>query len=147
MNPKTMSARSGRSNWLARRHFPGPHTTLTQVALQSREPLRRHTRYATRNLQIESPVYGWAVNISESGICMESLSELVSGAEYVFRLSFGSKFLSLPGQVAWCRLDRTEMTRKGGVKVYQTGIELALDGSRQSWLEAVEQLTGATLRA
>ena len=146
MNPKT-ATRSGRSHWIARRHFPGPRTTLTQIALQSREPLRRHTRYATRNLQIDSPVYGWAVNISQSGLCMESLAELVAGSEYVFRLRYGSKFLSLSGRVAWCRLDRTEMTRKGGVKVYQTGIELALQESGESWLEAVEQLTGATLRA
>jgi hypothetical protein len=147
MNPKTTGIRSGRSSWLARRHFPGPHTTLTQFALQSREPLRRHTRYATRNLQIESPVYGWAINISQSGLCMESLSELVSGARYVFRLSYGPRFLSLSGSVSWCRVDRTEMTRKGGVKVYQAGIELALDQSSEAWLEAVEQLTGATLRA
>ncbi len=146
MNPKT-ATRAGRSNWLARRNFPGPQTTLAQVALESREPLRRHTRYATRNMQIESPVYGWAVNISESGLCLESLAELVSGAEYVFRLRYGSKFLSLSGRVAWSSLDRTEMTRKGGVKVYQTGIELALEDSSATWLEAVEQLTGATLRA
>ena len=146
MNPKT-SIRSGRSSWLARRHFPGPRTTLTQVALQSREPLRRHTRYATRNLQIESPVYGWAVNVSESGLCMESLSELVTGAEYIFRLRYGAQFLSLTGRVAWCRLNRTEITRKGNVKVFQTGIELALEGSGEAWLDAVEHLTGATLRA
>ena len=146
MNPKT-ATRSGRSHWLARRDFPGPRTTLTQIALQSREPLRRHTRYATRNLQIDSPVYGWAINISQSGLCMESLAELVPGAEYVFRLHYGSQFLSLPGRVAWSCLDRTEMTRKGGVKVYQTGIELALQETGEAWLEAVEQLTGATLRA
>ncbi len=147
MNPKSTAIRSGRSSWLARRDFPGPNTTLTQVALQSREPLRRHTRYATRNLQIESPAYGWAVNVSQSGLCMESLSELVSGARYVFRLRYGARFLSLPGRVAWCRVDRTEMTRKGGVKVHQAGIELALDESGEAWLEAVEQLTGTTLRA
>ena len=147
MNPKTTATRSGRSGWLARRRFPGPRTTLTQVALQSREPLRRHTRYATRNLQIESPVYGWAINVSQSGVCLESLSELVTGAEYVFRLRYGSKFLSLPGRVAWCRLDRTEMTRKGGVKVFQAGLELGLEESGELWLEAVERLTGATLRA
>ena len=147
MNPKTNATRSGRSSWLARRHFPGPHTTLTQVALQSREPLRRHTRYATRNLQIESPVYGWAINISQSGLCMESLSKLVRDARYVFRFRYGTQFLNLTGRVAWCRVDRTEMTRKGGVKVYQAGIELALKDSGESWLEAVEQLTGTTLRA
>ena len=146
MNPKT-ATRSGHSTWLARRNFPGPRTTLTQLALESREPLRRHTRYATRNLQIESPVYGWAVNISQSGLCLESLVELVGGAQYVFRLSYGSSFLNLPGRVAWCRLDRTEMTRKGEVKVYKAGIELVLEESDDSWLEAVEQLTGATLRA
>lgn len=146
MNPKT-GTRSG-AHWLARRHFPGRRTTLTQVALQSREPLRRHTRYATRNLQIDSPVYGWAINVSQSGLCMESLAELVTGAEYLFRLQYGSRFLSLPGRVAWSRLDRTEMTRKGGIKVFQTGIELALEESGDScWLETVEQLTGATLRA
>ena len=146
MNLKT-ATRSGGSNWLARRHFPGSRTTLTRMALESREPLRRHTRYATRNLQIESPVYGWAVNISESGVCLESLSEPVNGAEYVFRLRYGSQFLNLPGRVAWSRLDRTEMTRRGGVKVYQSGIELDLEESHASWLETVEQLTGATLRA
>ena len=145
-NPKT-ATRSERSGWLARRHFPGPRTTLTQVALQSREPLRRHTRFLSRNLQIESPVYGWAINISESGLCLESLAELVTGAEYVLRLRYGARFLSLPGRVAWCRLDRTEVTRKGTVEVFQAGIGLALEGSGEAWLDAVERLTGATLRA
>ncbi len=146
MNPKT-ATRSGRFSWLARRHLPGPRTTLTQFSLLSREPLRRHTRYASRNLQIESPVYGWAVNISESGLCLESLAELVTGAEYVFRLRYGAVFLSLTGRVAWCRLDRTEITRQGKVEVFQTGVELALEGSGEAWLDAVERLTGATLRA
>lgn len=147
MDPKTTFTPSERSPWLARRHFPGPRTTLTQIALRSREPLRRHTRHATRNLQMESPVYGWAINISQSGLCLESLSKLVAGGRYLFRLRYGTRFLSLPGQVAWCRLDRTETTRKGGVKVYQTGIELTLDASAEDWLEAVETLTGTTLRA
>jgi len=146
MNPKTATRTEG-SNWLARHDFPGPRTSLTQVALQLREPLRRHTRYATRNLQIDSPVYGWAIDISESGLCMESLTEMVAGAEYVFRVRYGSSFLNLSGRVAWSRLDRTEMTRKGGVKVYRTGVELALDESGESWLDTVEQLTGAVLRA
>lgn len=147
MNPKATAIRSGAPGWLARRRFPGPRKILSQVALESREPLRRHTRYATRNLQIESPVYGWAINVSESGLCLESLSELVSAGRYVFRLRYGARFLSLPGRAAWCRLDRTEMTRKGGVKVYQAGIELALEESGEAWLGALERLTGATLRA
>jgi hypothetical protein len=147
MNPKTNTTRSGGAHWLSRRDFPGRGTTLTQVALSSREPLRRHTRYATRNLQIESPVYGWAINISESGLCLESLAELVAGAEYLFRLRHGASFLSLPGRVAWCHRDRTEMTRKGGVEVYQAGIEIALQDTSPPWLNAVEQLTGVTLRA
>ena len=147
MRPKTTATLSERSGWLARRHFPGPRTTLTQVALQAREPLRRHTRYATRNLQIESPVYGWAINISRSGLCLESLSELVDGARYVFRLRYGTRFLNLPGRVAWARLDRTEMTRKGGIEVYQAGIELGLEESGQVWLDAVERLTGVNLHA
>ena len=146
MNPKRATP-SGRSHWLARSHFPGPRTTLTQVALQSRDSLRRHSRYGTRNLQIDSPVYGWAINISESGLCLESLSELPTGAGYVFRLRYGANFLSLPGRVAWCRPVRTEMTRQGGVKVYQTGVELTLEESSASWLDAVEQLAGVTLRA
>ena len=75
---------------MARRHFPGPRTTLTQVALQSREPLRRHTRYATRNLQVDSPVYGWAVNISQSGLCMESLAELVAELDQARTIAAGA---------------------------------------------------------
>lgn len=146
MDPKT-ATRSGHNNWLARRHLPRPAATLPEIPLASREPLRRHTRYATRNLQIDSPVYGWAVNISESGLCMESLAELVNGAQYVFRLRYGTQFLSLPGRVAWSRLDRTEMTRKGGVQVFQSGIELGPEGSSEPWFDVVEQLTGVTLRA
>jgi len=147
MNPKTVTARSESSSWLARCTISAPPTTLTQAALRPGEPQRRHTRYATRNLQIESPVYGWATNISEAGLCVESLSELVCGAEYVFRLHYGSRFINLAGRVTWSRLDRTEITRQGCLKVYQTGIELALDGSSETWLAAVERLTGASLRA
>jgi len=39
------------------------------------------------------------------------------------------------------------MTRQGVVKVYQTGVELALEESSESWLDAVEQVAGVTLRA
>lgn len=146
MKPKSATP-SGRSAWLARRHLPGSRTTVSQIALQSREPARRHARHATRNLQIESPVYGWTVNISESGLCLESLVELVAGAEYVFRVSYGSHFLSLPGRVVWSRLDRTEITRKGQVEVYRSGIELLPEGCGRTWVDAVERLTGVTLRA
>ncbi|MFQ5351066.1 MAG: PilZ domain-containing protein [Thermoanaerobaculia bacterium] len=146
MNPKT-AARSERSNWLERRLLPGPYATPLPAALESRQRLRRHSRYATRHLLIESPAFGWAVNISESGLCLESLTELVTGADYVFRLSYGSSFMTLPGRVAWSRLDRRETTREGGVEVYRTGIEFSREGSSRSWPETVERLTGVTLHA
>jgi hypothetical protein len=144
MNFKTTS--TGQVTWFGRRQYSGARSTPARAAHEVRVPLRRHSRHATRNLQLESPVFGWAINVSESGLCLESLSELVIGGEYVFRLRYGTRFLNLPGQVVWSSFDRTEMTRKGVVKVYQTGIELAPE-TEEAWLETVEKLTGATLRA
>ncbi len=112
------------------------------LALQPREPRRRHSRHATRNLQVDSPVYGWVINFSEAGLCFESLSELVTGPHYIFRLSYGTTFLHLPGRAIWSRFHRTQPTRKGTVSVYRTGIELAVDDSSVDWQQAIARLTG-----
>lgn len=134
-----------RTGWLGRRHGAA-RLRRDLITLPVAEPKRRHSRHATRNLQIESPVYGWAVDVSESGLCLESVTALLAGAEYLFRLRYGGNFLSLPGRVAWGRLARIETTRRGRVLVYRAGVELAIEGAESEWIRAIERLTGAALR-
>ena len=142
MNPKTTQQPS--RTWLARHKR---QTKQDLIALQLDEPRRRHSRYATRHLQVESPCHGWVFNVSQSGLCLESLVELVEGAEYTFRLRYGASFLNLNGRVIWSRLDRTETTRRGRIAVCRTGIEIEPGEATSSWLGALDKLTGVALRA
>ncbi len=132
------------TGWLARERSAVP-TGRAPVALQAHEPRRRHTRYGTRHLQIDSPARGYVVNFSETGLCFDTPAKLLDGAGYVFRLSYGSRFLHLPGRVIWSRLERSQRTRRGVVQVFRTGIELAAGEPTDDWRRLIGELTGTSI--
>ncbi len=101
-----------------------PTRTFPAEAPRLFAPRRRQARFAAHGLSVDSPVFGRAVEVSASGLRLESLVDLVVGAGYVFRLSHGCRFLNLRGRVAWSRLDRIEVTRQGNRRIFQAGIEL-----------------------
>lgn len=114
-----------------------PRNGLRGSELRLEEPRRRQMRFACSQLQVHSPVFGWAVELSAGGLRLESPATLLVGARYVFRLNYGARFLNLPGRVVWCRHVRTEITERGARLISQVGIELQPGDSSSSWRAAL----------
>ena len=76
---------------------------------------------------------------------LESVSRLVVGADYVFRLNYGARFLNLPGRVAWCRPHRIEITERGTRTIYWTGIELSPSEPDPRWRAALADRAGTAV--
>ncbi len=110
------------------------HPAATSLLLQ---PDRREVRFGVRGLLTHSPVFGQAVEVSASGLRLESYSALVVGGRYVFRLNYGARFLNLPGKVAWSRLARFEPTSQGRRAVHEAGIELDAGQDERRWRSAL----------
>jgi hypothetical protein len=108
---------------------------------------RGQLRFAARALEVQSPVFGQAVELSAGGLRLESRSRLVTDARYVFRLSYGTRFLNLPGRVAWSELHRVETSERGRRAVYQTGVELDCGEVRSRWHAALADRAIAALDA
>ncbi len=102
-------------------------------ASQLPDTRREQLRFATRTLEIQSPVFGRAVEVSAGGLRLESCSQLVTDARYVFRIAYGARFLNLPGRVAWSLLHRIEISEAGRRAIYQTGVELDCDEASSPW--------------
>lgn len=108
---------------------------------------RRRVRFGVRGLQVQAPVFGRVIEASERGLRLESPSPLVPGSAYVFRLSYGSRFLELPGRVVWSRLDRFEGTRRGPRAIFHAGIELEPGEAEPGWRAALAERAGVALGA
>ncbi len=114
----------------------------TDLAPLILDEIRLQARYATREIQLEFPVRGRVVDVSESGIGLESPQKLIVGARFHFRVRNRSKSLCLPGRVEWCRLTGTR-TGDGGeiVPVFRSGVAIDDCLSRRAWQGALRQIT------
>jgi len=64
------------------------------------------------------------VNLSVSGMAVETNHRLTVGRRYLFKVYDGGIQVSLPGTVAWCVLGRTKRDEGGSVRpVYRAGIQ------------------------
>jgi hypothetical protein len=102
---------------------------------------RTQERYATRDIAVEFPIGAAVVDVSESGMGIESNQQLRVGADYVFRVQMGVKSFGLPGKVEWCRFARTKGL--GGVEyaaVYKAGVSFAHGPAQETWSEALGRL-------
>ena len=88
---------------------------------------RRHPRLTLRHTAIRnSLVVGKVINLSLSGLALESSSGLRTGSRHTFRMALGERHYSIEAEVRWCRLRRTVDQRPGEVlPIFQTGLELS----------------------
>lgn len=114
----------------------------TDLAPLILDDIRLQPRYATREIQLEFPVRGQVVDVSETGIGLESPQKLIVGASFTFRVRNRSKTLCLPGRVEWCRLTGTR-TGEGGevIPVFRSGVAIDDCLSRRAWQGALRQIT------
>ena len=122
-------------------------TGLSHIAPipQAALPRRRQVRFGVRQLLTHSPVFGRAVEVSASGLRLESHATLPVGGDFVFRLNYGARYLNLPGRVAWCLPHRVEATALGLRTIYQAGIELRPGDADASWRAAMADRAGVAV--
>ncbi len=108
---------------------------------------RRWKRFGVRGLQVQAPVFGRAVEVSDRGARLESPAPLAAGCDYIFRLHDGTRFLDLRGRVAWCRLDRFERTPRGSRAIFRAGIELGPGEAGAGWRSVLADRAGVALGA
>jgi hypothetical protein len=102
---------------------------------------RSQQRYATRDIAVQFPIGAAVIDISESGMGIESGQQLRVGASYVFRVQMGPKSFGLPGKVEWCRFARTK--GKSGIDrtpVYKAGVSFSGGPAQETWGEALRRL-------
>lgn len=107
---------------------------------QSGDP-RAQARYATRDIAVEFPIGAAVLDVSESGMGIESNQQLRVGADYVFRVQMGPKSFGLPGKVEWCRFTRTRgIDGRDRAAVYKAGVSFAQGPAQETWSEALSRL-------
>ena len=108
---------------------------------------RSQVRYATRDIAVEFPIGAAVVDISESGMGIESNQQLRVGADYVFRVQMGTKSFGLPGKVEWCRFARTKAENGAELAaVYKAGVSFAHGPAQETWSEALSRLISSGIQ-
>ena len=112
--------------------------------IMSGEEPRSNQRYATEDLVVEFPVGAAVVDVSESGMGIESSKQLRVGASYVFRVQMGERSFGMPGRVEWCRFAGTNGTKGADpAAVYKAGVSFSSGPARRSWSNALQRLVDA----
>ena len=109
--------------------------------IQSGEEPRAAQRYATKDFAVEFPIGAAVVDVSESGMGIESSRQLRVGASYVFRVQMGSKSFGMPGKVEWCRFAGTNGTiGADNTAVYKAGVSFSSGPAKETWSTALQRL-------
>jgi hypothetical protein len=83
---------------------------------------RQHTRHSPPHVLVDSPLIDCRlVNLSTSGLAIETSVGLRLGVPYPFRLRDGEQALSTEATVRWCRLVRNETVDGESRPVYRAG--------------------------
>ena len=86
---------------------------------------RRHLRESPLDLVLKNPIRGHIVDISRSGIGLESSSPLVPLTQQKFTIGLGAGRASVLGEIRWCKLAGTRTIDKGESEpVYRAGVAL-----------------------
>ncbi len=108
------------------------------------EEPRSSQRYRTTDLAVEFPIGAAVVDVSDSGMGIESSHQLRVGASYVFRVQVGEESFGMPGKVEWCRFAGSNGTKGADpAAVYKAGVSFASGPAKQSWSSALERLVEA----
>ena len=86
---------------------------------------RRYLRESPPGLELRDPVPAHIVDISMSGIGLESSSPLVPLTQQKFTIGLGAGQASVMGEIRWCKLAGTRTIDKGKSEpVYRAGVAL-----------------------
>lgn len=115
--------------------------------IEAGEELRASQRYATRDFAVEFPIGAAVVDVSESGMGIESSCQLRVGASYVFRVQLGSKSYGMPGKVEWCRFAGTNgMVGADPTAVYKAGVSFSTGPAKETWSLALQRLVASGIQ-
>ncbi len=118
--------------------------TKRKIQFEAGEEGRTSQRFATRDIAVEFPIGAAVVDVSDSGMGIESCEPLRVGSDYVFRVQLGKRSIGLPGRVEWCRFSGTRDTAGADRSaVYKAGVSFAGGEARESWGLALQSLVDA----
>ncbi len=84
---------------------------------------RQNLRWTLKDVRVDVPVPSKLVNMSVTGMAVESNRGLPVGGSWVFRVGTDAWTYDIPGKVCWCRLERTIRVDDDVRPVYRTGVE------------------------
>ncbi len=109
--------------------------------IEAGEEPRSSQRYATKDFAVEFPIGAAVVDVSESGMGIESNQQLRVGASYVFRVQMGTKSFGMPGRVEWCRFAGTNGSHGADpAAVYKAGVSFSTGPAKETWAAALRRL-------
>lgn len=86
---------------------------------------RRHRRQTVGDLRLSNPIQGRVLDITVSGLGIETHSPVPVLMHSAFMISDGRRRSTIRGEVRWCRLTGTVPLPNGEVApVYRAGIEI-----------------------
>ena len=84
--------------------------------------LRLHSRRSKSTVEVDSPLLDCRLlNLSTSGLAIETNVGLRLGVPYPFRLRDGEQLLNIEAEVRWCRLVRNETVDGESRPVFHAG--------------------------
>lgn len=83
---------------------------------------RENLRWTLEDVTVEVPVPSKLINMSITGMAVESNRGLPVGGSWVFRVGNGAFAYDIPGRVRWCKLDRTVKIADEVQPIFRTGV-------------------------
>jgi hypothetical protein len=106
---------------------------------------RTHFRVSRPGVEVESPLIDCRLlNLSTSGLAIETTTGLRLGVPYPFRLRDGEQTISTEAEVRWCRLVRNEVVEGELRPIYRAGAafvewqSMTADGPANAFEEEIE---------
>jgi len=84
---------------------------------------RENLRWTPKEVRVEVPMPSKLVNMSISGMAVESNRGLPVGGSWIFRVGTDAIAYEIPGKICWCRLQRTVKIDGEVRPIYRTGVE------------------------
>ena len=115
-----------------------------QIAVEDRrEPARRRVRY----LRCYSPVPGTIIDLSDRGMCVETVAEILAGSEYTFRIRHSSLLFSLRAEVKWSRYLSTLSESAGkSLCFFRAGVEFSQNSPDRELAALLKELISESSR-
>ena len=103
------------------------YKSLDPIVLDSQSDRRQFPRKVAESTFVAGSISGRLVNMSESGLGLETEKPLPVLKQGMFTLDIGKARPKFRGEVRWCRLTGTAAATDGdSVPVYRAGIALVI---------------------